>query len=116
MEKIRKFESGATIGKTDLKDWKSKLPLSDIQWKAIVNDKGIAGVYKFAQKKYGNVSSWRNRSPDSIKRYTDALLRHLFRILDGEKVDPESGLFHASHMAWCVLTILEFMIEDEEKK
>jgi hypothetical protein len=101
------------ISKVDLKDYSSKLPLSQIQWKAIANDRGVLGVYKFAQKKYGNILSWRNRTPDSVQRYTDALIRHLLRILDGEVTDPESKLPHMAHLCWNALTILEFMIEDD---
>lgn len=108
--------SNKQFEKKDLKDFSSKLPLSKIQWKAIASDQGVMGIYKFAQKKYGNILSWRNRSEGSKERYLDAMIRHLFVILNGEDIDPESGLHHGAAMAWNALTYLEFVIEDMEKK
>ena len=98
--------------KKDLKDYSTKVPADEMQWKAIGHDWGVYGVFKFAMKKYGNVSSWRNRDDKSMGRYIAAMLRHYFKMKNGELRDPESGLLHAAHMAWCALTILEFQIED----
>ena len=113
---VDKLAERTELGKADLKDFSSKLPLSKIQWKAIASDKGVMGVYKFAQKKYGNILSWRNRSEGSLQRYLDAMIRHLLKILAGEEMDPESGLHHGAAMAWNALTYLEFVIEDMEAK
>jgi hypothetical protein len=103
------------IEKKDLKDYSTKLPMSTMQWKAFTSDRGVAGVFKFAMKKYGNVSSWRNRTSESLERYESALLRHYAKYKNGETIDPESGLHHFAAMAWNALSLLEFIIEDEEK-
>jgi len=100
--------------KKDLKDYSTKLPMAEMQLKAFLGDKGVAGIFKFAQKKYGNISSWRNRSDESVARYESAMLRHYSKVKNGEPVDPESGLNHWAAIAWNALTILEFIIEDEE--
>lgn len=103
------------LGKKDLKDYSSKLPVDEFQWLAIGHDRGLAGVFKFAQEKYGNISSWRNRDDGSVKRYRGAMLRHMIAIMIGEDIDPESKLPHLSHLMWCVASLLEFYIQDEEK-
>lgn len=103
----------ANLSKKDLKDYSSKLPVDEFQWLAIGHDRGLAGVFKFAQKKYGNISSWRCRDDESVKRYKGAMLRHMLAIMNGEDIDPESGLPHLSHLMWCVASLLEFYIQDE---
>ena len=103
------------VSKKDLKDYSTKTPLGSMQWKAIGSDQGLAGVFKFAQKKYGNVDSWRNRDGDSVKRYIDAQLRHQMKRLNGEDIDVESGLPHLAHELWCIASLLEFYIDDTEK-
>ena len=50
--------------------------------------------------------------PDGVNRYTDALARHLLAEAIGEKVDPESGLYHAAHAAWNALARLDLMLRD----
>jgi len=102
--------------KTDLKDYSSKLPMSEMQWKAFTSDRGVAGVFKFAMKKYGNVSSWRNRTPESLERYESAMLRHYAKWKNGEAIDPESGLNHWAAIACNAMTMLEFIVEDENAK
>ena len=72
-------------GKKDLKDFSTKVPADAMQWKAIGSEQGVFGVFKFALKKYGNVSSWRNRSEDSKERYLSAMMRHYFKIKSGEE-------------------------------
>ena len=54
-----------------------------MQWKAFGSEQGVFGVFKFAQKKYGNVSSWRNKCPESKSRYLSAMMRHYFKIKNG---------------------------------
>ena len=103
------------LAKKDLKDYSTKIPANEMQWKAIGHAQGVLGVFGFAMKKYGNVSSWRNRDEKSLERYKAALLRHFFKMQNGELFDDESKLLHASHMAWCALTILEFQIDDLER-
>lgn len=49
-------------------------------------------------------------------RYTDAMLRHVFKDLAGEDRDPDSGLLHASHAAWNALARLELVLRDLELK
>ena len=100
-------------GKVDLKDFKNKTPLEHMQWKAIASKRGLAGVFKFAQEKYGDVSSYKNRDKNSNNKYKGAMLRHMFAIMSGEDIDPESKLPHLAHLLWCVATLLEFYIEDE---
>lgn len=46
---------------------------------------------------------------DGIPRYTDAMFRHALR--EGiAKLDDESGLLHAAHVAWNALARLELML------
>lgn len=104
------------ISKKDLKDYKDKVPATVMQWKAIGGEQGIYGIFQYAMKKYGNCGSWKNKDEESIDRYKSAMLRHLFRMLNSEKIDPESGYLHSAHLAWNALTVLQFEIEELEEK
>ena len=53
--------------------------------------------------------------PDGLQRYSDALLRHALAALRGEVLDPESGLRHTAHMAWCALVVLELRLREAEE-
>lgn len=59
-------------------------------------------------RKYKEIENWRQVEP---QRYRDAMYRHWLAYLDGERLDPESGLPHIWHCA-CNLA---FLIEMEEK-
>lgn len=63
---------------------------------------GVAEVATFGAKNYG-VENW--KSCDDTNRYKDALLRHIYAYLGGEKNDPESGKSHLLH-ASCNLMFL----------
>lgn len=69
----------------------------------------VGKVSTFGANKYG-VNSWQNLS-NPKERYMDALCRHLFQHLQGNKVDNESGLSHLSHLAWNSLCLLEFELK-----
>jgi len=70
---------------------------------AEVGQVGTAGAIKYTD--YGWLSV-----PNGEERYTDALLRHVFRETEGEIIDPDSGLLHAAHTAWNALARLELML------
>lgn len=59
---------------------------------------GLGQVLTFGAKKYA-AHNWRQGISNS--RLIAALLRHLFSILRGEYIDPESGLPHIDHVGCC---------------
>lgn len=64
---------------------------------------GLAAVLTFGAKKYA-ADNWRDGISNS--RLIASLLRHLFAIMRGEYVDPESGLPHIDHVGcnWMFLS------------
>jgi hypothetical protein len=65
----------------------------------------LARVLTYGARKY-LPNGWRSVD-DADKRYTAALLRHLMAAMRGERIDPESGLTHLSH----VLCNAVFLVE-----
>lgn len=72
---------------------------------------GTANVLTFGARKYGR-NNWK-KVEDRI-RYEDALLRHTYAYLSGEKIDVESGLSHLYHMS-CNLMFLDWIDNNEPK-
>lgn len=70
----------------------------------------VAEVGTFGANKYSR-GGWQS-VPNGVERYTDATWRHLLRESQ-EPDDEESGLKHASHMAWNALARLELMLRDQ---
>ena len=68
---------------------------------------GTYGANKYTEEGWKAV-------PWAKERYTDALLRHLFKEFNGEALDQDSGLSHAAHLAWNALARLEFILEEME--
>ena len=79
--------------------------------KAIVE---VAKVLTFGAQKY-DAENWR-KLDDLQNRYTAGALRHIFAHMDGEKLDPETGLSHMAHALCCLLFKLEIELEDGESK
>ena len=73
----------------------------------------VGEVSTFGASKYSE-NSWQNLS-NPKSRYMDALCRHLFQHLQGEKIDDESGLLHLQHCAWNILALLEFELKESEE-
>lgn len=73
----------------------------------------VGRVGTFGCSKYGE-NSWQNLD-NAKSRYLDALCRHLFKHLQGEKVDDESGLLHLQHMCWNSLCLLELELKDRNE-
>jgi len=65
----------------------------------------VAAVAAFGAEKYAR-DNWRKCGDP--ERYYDAAQRHLWAYADGERNDPESGLPHLAHAAWCCLALLWF--------
>ena len=74
----------------------------------------VGNVSTFGAKRYG-ANNWQHLE-NPKERYMDALCRHLFQHLQGEKINKESGLFHLSHCAWNILALLEFELKSDEKE
>ena len=69
----------------------------------------VARVLTFGARKYAP-ENW--RKVDDLGRYTAAALRHVFAYMQGERIDPESGLHHLAHAACCLL----FIVDIEQSK
>ena len=75
--------------------------------KAIVE---VAKVLTFGAQKYGP-ENWKELE-DLQNRYLAGALRHIFAHMDGEKLDPETGLSHMAHALCCLLFKLEIELEN----
>jgi len=71
-----------------------------------------AKVWAFGAEKYER-SNWR-LVDNAEKRYTDALVRHLVAEEQND-FDDESGLLHATHVAWNGLARLFFILKRTAK-
>ena len=60
----------------------------------------VAKVLAFGAEKYER-HNWRRGI--SVTRNLAAALRHVFRVLRGEDIDPESGLHHLAHAGCCLM-------------
>ncbi len=76
----------------------------------------VLGGFSQALEQVGRVGTYgANKYTDNgwmevqngVQRYTDAMLRHQFKMLGGEAFDPDTGLLHAAHAAWNALAVLE---------
>jgi hypothetical protein len=67
----------------------------------------LALIYGFGEEKYARYNYLKGY-PWSLS--VDALFRHLLAFLDGEDLDPESGLHHTAHVAWHALTLTSYQM------
>ncbi len=73
---------------------------------------GTAKILTFGANKYGK-NNWKTAKTEDIERYNDALLRHLYAYLGGEKIDPESGQPHLYHIS-CNIMFLDYFDRQDE--
>lgn len=73
----------------------------------------VAKVWAFGADKYEK-SNWK-LVDNAEDRYTNALLRHLIAEEDNP-IDSESGLLHATHVAWNALARLWFILQENKPK
>ena len=72
----------------------------------------VTKVGTFGANKYTD-DGWKE-VPKGKERYTDAMLRHWVYERSGEDYDDDSGLLHASHLAWNALARLAFILEENK--
>lgn len=65
----------------------------------------ITKVYDFGARKY-SARNWENGMAWS--RLFAACMRHLWAWFQGENKDPESGLSHLVHAAFCILCLVAY--------
>ena len=66
----------------------------------------VGKVLTFGAKKYAP-NNWQ-KVEEPVDRYYAATLRHLLAWRRGEKIDPESGLNHLSHVATNIMFLMHF--------
>jgi hypothetical protein len=74
----------------------------------------VGKVLTFGAAKYDE-HNWKKL--DNLQnRYTGAALRHIFAHMEGEELDPETGLDHLAHALCCLMFKLEAKLENGESK
>jgi hypothetical protein len=57
----------------------------------------VAKVQAYGHRKYGDYTNYRKGM--EATRQLSCVLRHIYKHLDGEDIDPESGELHLAHAA-----------------
>jgi len=79
---------------------KPRMGLIDRHFKRV-----LAEVLTFGAKKY---AAWNWAKGMDWSRLIDAAYRHLDAWVDGENIDPESGISHLGHLACCVMFLTAY--------
>lgn len=74
----------------------------------------VAKVLTFGAKKY-RPNNWKY-VPDGIKRYHDAMYRHLNAYTKGEQFDKETGLHHLAHAICCAMFIVDLEVSGQNSQ
>jgi len=93
--------------KNDFVDGKTRMDLFPMECM-----EAISKVLTFGANKY-KPNNWK-KTQNSKERYRAALLRHMTAMQKGEKIDKESGLTHASHLACNAIFLLWFDLKEQE--
>lgn len=96
---------------TFVKDDTAKLRYTLLPPRAL---EGVVAVLEYGARKYAPGNWAKTTQADALERYSNAIHRHMAAIARGEMVDPESGHFHAAHVACSALFILGFAYGDAD--
>lgn len=83
-----------------------KLKWSLVDFKSLED---MVRVLEFGAKKY-DTDNWKKGLP--TKEIVESMLRHIYAYLDGEDLDPESGLPHIGHIQ-CNALFLSYMSKNK---
>lgn len=113
------FVSGATASDRGVKRdrGKHRMHLLGPLWRPL---RAVVRVLEFGAAKYAE-NNWQNvREEDSgappIKRYGNALQRHVASFQEGKMIDEESGLHVLAHAACDALFLLWFLADDDGRE
>lgn len=70
----------------------------------------VVRVFKNGAEKYGGPFTYRRGIP--VEELAEASIRHAVAILNGERVDPESGELHAAHISANGLMMISQSVTD----
>lgn len=84
--------------------------LTDVFSRALM---AVGSCIEFGTHKYPDPKNWQ-LVDNGIKRYRDAMVRHLLKYNAGIEKDEETGLPHLAHMCWNALAILELYMQEHK--
>lgn len=84
--------------------------LTDVFSRALM---AVGACIEYGTHKYPNPKNWQ-LVDDGIKRYRDAMVRHLLKYNAGIDKDEETKLPHLAHMVWNALAILELYMQEHK--
>lgn len=84
--------------------------LTDVFSRALM---AVGACIEFGTHKYPDPKNWQ-LVDNGIKRYRDAMIRHLLKYNAGIDKDEETKLPHLAHMAWNALAILELYMQEHK--
>lgn len=73
----------------------------------------VGACIEYGTHKYPDPKNWQ-LVDNGIKRYRDAMMRHLLKYNAGIDKDEETKLPHLAHMAWNALAILELYMQEHK--
>lgn len=84
--------------------------LTDVFSRALM---AVGACIEYGTHKYPDPKNWQLVN-NGIKRYRDAMIRHLLKYNAGIDKDEETKLPHLAHMAWNALAILELYMQEHK--
>lgn len=84
--------------------------LTDVFSRALM---AVGACIEYGTHKYPNPKNWQ-LVDNGIKRYRDAMVRHLLKYNAGIDKDEETKLPHLAHMTWNALAILELYMQEHK--
>lgn len=84
--------------------------LTDVFSRALMS---VGACIEYGTHKYPDPKNWQ-LVDNGIKRYRDAMVRHLLKYNAGIDKDEETGLPHLAHMCWNALAILELYMQEHK--
>ena len=96
----KKYDSGKPMAGT----------LTDVFSRALM---AVGACIEYGTHKYPDPKNWQ-LVDNGIKRYRDAMVRHLLKYNAGIDKDEETKLPHLAHMAWNALAILELYMQEHK--
>lgn len=74
----------------------------------------VGACIEFGTHKYPDPKNWQ-LVDNGIKRYRDAMIRHLLKYNAGIEKDEETGLPHLAHMCWNALAMCELYLKEHKE-